>query len=307
MRFLSILRCSLIVGCVLSLAGTGHLSAADDTSGRPNIVLIVTDDQGADSLGCYGNPVIKTPHFDQLAAEGVRFDHCFASASSCSPNRSVILTGLHHHANGMYGLQGNRENFSSFSTVKSLPWFLAQAGYRTALVGKYHVAPAAVYPFDALLPGNSKNPIEMAERCRPFIASQDRRSFFLYFCPTTPHVFGGPGEDGFGNRPEGYPGETPVRYDPKEVIVPSYLPDIPETRVALAQYYQAVSRADQGLGRLVQILKEAGQYDRTVILYVSDNGHSMPMAKATLYDAGIRLPCIVRTPWQQKRGWSTAP
>ena len=148
----------------------------------------------------------------------------------------------------------------------------------------------------------------MAEKSRDFVAAKGDGPFFLYFCTAAPHVGGGTFEDlpyqpdRLSNRPEGYPGVEAVKYAPKDVIVPPYLPDIPETRAELAQYYQAVSRADQGVGSLVDILEETSSLDNTVIIFVSDNGHVMPLAKATLYDAGIRLPCIVRTPWQKNRG-----
>ena len=68
---------------------------------RPNIVLIVADDHGLDALGCYGNPVIKTPNLDALAADGTRFTAAFCTTASCSPSRSVILSGQHNHRNGI--------------------------------------------------------------------------------------------------------------------------------------------------------------------------------------------------------------
>jgi N-sulfoglucosamine sulfohydrolase len=275
---------------------------------RPDVVLIVTDDQGRDSLGCYGNPVIKTPHLDRLAADATRFEFAFASASSCSPNRSVLLTGRHHFANGQFGLAGKPHNFSSYADEQSLPAMLRAAGYRTARVGKYHVAPESVFPFETVVPGDANNPVAMAENSRALIADTDPRPFFLYFCTTAPHVGGGRAEElpfkpeRFYNKADGYPGTPRVTYRPEDVIVPPYLPDIPETRAELAQYYEAVSRADAGVGRLVEILKAAGRYENTLLLFLSDNGHSLPMAKATLYDAGIHLPFIVRAPGQRTRG-----
>ncbi len=279
-------------------------SGAFAATPRPDIVLIVTDEQGRDSLGCYGNPVIRTPG---LAAEGTRFDHAYASASSCSPNRSVLLTGRHHFANGPFGLAGKPHNFSSYTDEQRFPASLREAGYRTARVGKYHVAPESVYPFEKPLPGNAHDPVAMAENSRAVIAAADPRPYFLYFCTSAPHVGGGRAEElpfkpeRFHNQAGGYPSTPRVTYRPDEVIVPSYQPDIPETRAELAQYYEAVSRADAGVGRLVEIPKAAGRYENTRIIPHSDNGHSLPMAKATLYDAGIRLPFIVRAPGRRLR------
>jgi N-sulfoglucosamine sulfohydrolase len=275
---------------------------------RPNIVLIVGDDHGRGDLGCYGHPVIKTPNLDALAAGGVRFTHAFCTTASCSASRSVILSGLYNHANGQYGLQHAYHHFASFDTVRGLPVLLTQAGYRTARVGKYHVAPEAAYQFDVHLPGNERNGVLMADNCRSFLAAEDNRPFFLYFCTADPHRGGGKATDlphqpdRFGNRAQGYAGVDEVKYDPKDVVVPDFLPDIPECRAELAQYYQAVSRVDQGVGRLIEHLKKAGKYDNTVILYISDNGIPFPGAKTTTYEPGLNLPCIVRTPGQKNRG-----
>lgn len=291
-----------------SLLAVPSRAAEGPAEGRSNIVLIVSDDHGQGDLGCYGNRAIHTPHLDALAAEGVRFTNAFCTTASCSASRSVILSGLYSHANGQYGLQHSYHHFVSFDTVKGLPVFLSQAGYRTARIGKYHVAPEASYRFDATLPGNSRSPVQMAENCRRFVAAEDPRPFFLYFCTSDPHRGGGKAEDlphqpdRFGNRPQGYPGIEEVTHNPADVIVPDFLPDIPECRAELAQYYQSVSRVDQGVGRLIEILKAAGRYDNTVVIYISDNGIPFPGAKTTVYEPGLNLPCIVRTPWQKARG-----
>jgi N-sulfoglucosamine sulfohydrolase len=215
---------------------------------KPNILLIISDDHGTDAVGCYGNPVIKTPNLDNLAKEGVRFTHAFCTTSSCSPSRSVILTGLHNHANGMYGLQHSYHHFSSLDNIKSLPNYLAEGGYRTARIGKFHLAPEHVYKFETVLSGGAANdmesigrsPVEMANQCRNFINNQDKRPFFLLFALDDPHrglpFKSWPDPNPFGNRPQGYPGVKTQNYDPGEVTVPSFLPDIPECRAELAEY-----------------------------------------------------------------------
>ncbi|MCK4753057.1 MAG: sulfatase-like hydrolase/transferase, partial [Planctomycetes bacterium] len=112
---------------------------AGNNGKKPNIVLYVSDDHGLDALGCYGNPIIKTPNMDSLAAEGVRFTNAFCTSASCSASRSVILSGMYNHANGQYGHQHGYHHFVSFDKVKSLPVLLSEAGYRTARAGKLHV------------------------------------------------------------------------------------------------------------------------------------------------------------------------
>ena len=269
---------------------------------RPNIVLIVADDHGTDDMGCYGNSAIKTPALDQLASEGVRFNKAYCTTASCSASRSVILSGIYNHANGQYGHQHAYHHFSSFSHLKTLPVLLSENGYVTARIGKYHVAPEEVYKFDVVLKGGGRNNVAMADSTKKFIAGHKSKPFFLYFCFNDPHRGGGTNEnnpykpDRFGNSDEGFTGVERNRPDPGEVIVPDYLPDTPPSRAELVEYYESVNRLDQGVGRLVQHIKDAGLWENTIFMYISDNGIAFPGAKTNVYNPGMRLPCIVRNP-----------
>src|SRR5262245_31905809 len=119
----------------LTLAALSLGSAAPAAEpARHNILLLVADDLGLD-LGCYGNTVIKTPHLDALAKNGVRFSHAFAAVSSCSPSRASLYSGLHTHTSGQYGLAHATHHFQTFDNVKSLPRTLRDAGYRTGIIG----------------------------------------------------------------------------------------------------------------------------------------------------------------------------
>ncbi|HHW10425.1 MAG TPA: sulfatase [Firmicutes bacterium] len=274
---------------------------------RPNIVLIVADDHGREALGCYGNPVIKTPHLDQLAAEGVRFTHSFCTTASCAASRSVIMTGLYNHSNGTYGHTHAHHHFSCFEHVRTLPALLGEGGYRTGRVGKKHYAPDHLFPFHWGIKDNAfgRDDVRMAESCRSFI--REAEPFFLYYCSHNPHrervVKSHPLQpNNFGNPETSFPGDQEQTYAEDEVIIPPFLADIPESRAELAQYYQSISRLDRGVGRLIKILKEEGKYDNTVIIYISDNGAAFPQAKTTLYEPGTNLPCIVRSPLHHKRG-----
>ncbi|WP_276168173.1 sulfatase family protein [Zobellia alginiliquefaciens] len=272
----------------------------------PNIILFVADDHGTDAIGAYGNKVIKTPNLDQLAAEGVRFDNAYCTSASCAASRSVILTGLYGHATGSYGHVHDYHHFSSYNNVKSLPVLLEKSGYETARIGKYHVAPESVYHFQKVLEANPRNTVEMAEKCKDVLNSD--KPFFLYFCTDDPHR-GAPFEsepwnlpNSFGNKKEGYEGVETVTYDPKDVVVPSFLPDSKESREEIAQYYQSVSRIDQGFGKLMKMLKETGKDKNTVVIYISDNGMAFPGAKTTVYEPGIKLPCIIKDPFANLKG-----
>lgn len=265
-----------------------------------NIILFVADDLGR-QLGCYGDKVARTPQLDSLAADGTRFEWAFCTTSSCSPSRSVILTGLQNHANGQYGLQHATHNFSTRSFVKPLPMLLKQAGYRTCSIGKVHVQPEDLYRFERYandgIVGGGRNAFRMAENAEKFMREEDPRPFFIYFCPTDPHR----AQTGFANETE-YPGIKVERFDPAEIAVPHFLPDQPEVRKELAEYYQSISRVDQGVGRLMNALKATAHLDDTLIIFLSDNGSPFPGAKTNLYDAGTRLPLIIRSPDQKARG-----
>lgn len=279
-----------------------------------NIVFFITDDEGQ-TLGCYGDPVAVTPNVDRLAAEGTLFLNAFATTASCSASRSVVLSGLHNHKNGQYGHQHHFHKFASFHNVVSLslPRVLANAGYRTAQIGKYHVAPEPVYHFETYLNGNGRSTVALAEACRDFITDRsDERPFFLYVGTTDPHRGGGTDQtsklelkpDLFGNKPNrgAYPGVKEVFFDRADVPVPAWLPDTPETREEVAQYYQSCARIDQGVGRLMAILKDAGLYDKTLFVFTSDHGMAFSGGKTTVYEAGLKVPFIVRNPYEQNRG-----
>jgi len=293
---------------ILALAAAAGCTQQSIQDTRPNIILIVADDHGLDALGCYGNSVIKTPNLDNLASRGVRFTNSFCTSASSSASRSVIMTGLYNHSIGHYGHAHDYHHFSTYDTVKSLPVMLADNGYLTARIGKYHLAPDKVYSFQQVLPANPRNTVEMANNSKEFISTAGKKPFFLYFCTDDPHRDFPYKSDpwnipnNFGNKPEGYPGVEAIKYSPDEVIVPPFLPDTPESRAELAEYYQSVSRIDQGIGHLMQILEETGKMENTVIIYISDNGIAFPGAKTTLYDPGMRVPCIVSAPGIERKG-----
>jgi N-sulfoglucosamine sulfohydrolase len=152
----------------------------------------------------------------------------------------------------------------------------------------------------------------MAEQAKEFITMDSEKPFFLYFATSDPHRGGGKDltserklkPDLFGNKPNRthHEGVKEVFYDPKTVPIPSFLTDTPETREELVHYYQSVSRIDQGVGRLVEILKEAELYDKTLIVFTSDHGMAFAGGKTTVYEGGLKVPFVVRNPYEEKRG-----
>ena len=278
---------------------------------QAHIVLFVADDLSCD-LGCYDNPVMRTPHIDRFAADSIRFTNAFATTASCSASRSVILSGLHNHATAQYGHEHHYHHFRTYDWIRTLPRLLHDHGYRTIRVGKFHVAPASTYPFEHVLKADNRGLAAMCKAVRPLLAERDDRPLFLYICTADPHRSGETVDshplaaNRFGNRgPGGYPQIDVVEYQPDEVLVPPFLPDTPACRAELAQYYQAVSRVDQGFGLLTETLKRAGIYDESLILFTSDHGIAMPGAKTTVYEPGLRVPLLVKSPATSQPGQSS--
>ena len=277
---------------------------------RPNIVVMVADDLGLETVGCYGNEVIKTPHIDSLGEDGVTFTNAFCTTASCAASRSVILTGQQNHTNGTYGHTHGKHHFACFENIDTLPKLMNEAGYCTACIGKRHWAPENAFPFRNKMgiAEYGRDNVRMAEACRSFI--EDVNPFFLYWCSMDPHRGGGSVEDHplkpdrFGNPETSFDGDEEQFYSEEDVCVPDFLPDIPEVRAELAQYYQSISRLDRGVGRLLQILKDAGKYDNTLLIFISDNGAAFPASKTTLYEPGMKLPCLVKVPGNAFAGTS---
>lgn len=260
-----------------------------------NILMLISDDQGIDQIGCYGNPKVDTPNLDNLAKNGVRFTHAFTPSSSCSASRGSILTGLYPHQNGQYGHEHSHHNFRLHEWVQPLPMLLKARGYQTGLIGKLHVGGSEEQlPFDfviseAEVQGN-RDVQTMAIKAGEFFNLDSSQPFFLLMGYSDPHRGGS-----FGNNIE-YPGISTKTYQPDEVIVPNYVPDIPEAYVEMTETYQAIARLDTGIGMVIEQLKQSGRYDDTLILYLTDNGIPFPGGKTNLYNPGANLPLIMSHP-----------
>lgn len=276
-----ILLLFLAVLCSLSLIA--HAAAAPQTE-RPNFILYITDDITADDLGCYGHPVIQTPHLDQMAREGLLFTRAILTASSCSPSRCSLITGRYPHNTGAPELH------TELPEVQPLfPEKLREAGYYTVLSGKHHMGPNANPAFEEIRqgqgPGGQEEWVDIL-RNRP-----KDRPFFFWFASADAHR--GWQIDDIGPH-----------YDPADVIVPPYMVDTPETRQDLAGYYHEVSRSDRYAGRLRQELERQGIAENTYLIYISDNGRPFPRDKTRMYESGIRSPLIVWAPGRIAQGVS---
>jgi len=276
-------RVLLAVALLMSIGGAMLPAFGAAASSAPvNFLVFLADDQGEGDLGCYGHPVLKTPHIDRLAAEGMRFDRAFLTISSCSPSRSSILTGRYPHNTGAEDLHQPLP-----PDQKTVARYLHGAGYHCMSVGKWHLGQDEQRHWDRVVECAGRDTADLAVgllRDRP----RDK-PFFFWVASKDPH------------RP--FDGDAIKRpHDPAEVVVPPYLPDHPLIRKELAQYYDEITRLDEHVGLIRAELEKQGVLDRTFIVYLSDNGMPFPRAKTTLYDSGIHTPLIVRYPPLVKPG-----
>lgn len=162
---------------------------------KRNVLVLIGDDAGFETQ-VYNNSVCQTPHLNRLAQRSLIFKKAFTSVSSCSPSRSAILSGLPQHQNGMYGLHHGVHHFNSFDGVRSLPLILSQHNIRTGIIGKKHVGPDYVYPFDYAETEENHSILQvgrnitfMRHLARQFLQNtSDHRPFFCTLGFTTPIV-----------------------------------------------------------------------------------------------------------------------
>ncbi len=268
--------------------------AAELAKATPNILFCISDDQGYDHTGANGDPVIQTPAFDRIAREGIRFIHAFCDAPTCGPSRSAILTGQH-----IWRLEeaGNIHSTlpSKFATYTEL---LEESGYAIGYTGKGW-SPGRLEPGgrtrnpagDPFLGRTIKSPArgisnrDYAGNFSDFMAQlPDGKPFCFWLGTHEPHR-------GFAAGSGAASGK-----DPAKVIVPAYLPDNLIVRNDILDYYVEVEHFDQMVNRAVTILEKKGLLENTIVVVTSDHGMPFPRAKASLYDAGSRVPLAVRWP-----------
>jgi arylsulfatase A-like enzyme len=289
-RFREILTLALVAmlasetGATTPLAGTRAEAGQAIAAKRPNIVLIIADDWSFPHAGIYGDRTVSTPNFDRIAREGARFTHAFAAAPSCTPSRAALLTGqaVHRLEEG-----GNLHGFLP-ERYPVYPDLLEQAGYAVGFAGKGW-GPGRFEPG-----GRSRNPAgPLFKTFDEFLQQRAAgRPFCFLFGSTDPHrpYDSGSGAAG-GLRADG-------------VEVPAFLPDTSEVRNDLLDYYFEVQRFDRQIGQIVDALEQSKALDNTVIVITSDNGMPFPRAKATVYDAGARVPLAIRWPGTARAGLS---
>jgi arylsulfatase A-like enzyme len=271
-------RLAFAVFCpLLGALGLRAATAPTAAPARPNILLILADNWRYPHAGALGDPLARTPAFDRVAREGVVFTHTFNPVPSCSPTRSCLLTGKIAHQLG--------ERASLWSAFPRdtpiVTQLLREAGYAIGYSGK----PWA--PGNVEISGWKENPV--GPKFASFADFDARRPagapFFFWLGNTDTATKG-------GRLP--YLADAQAKLDATQLVIPPELPDCPEVRQDLLNYYGGVMKLDEEATRALAVLEKSGQLDDTVIIYTSDNGWQLPRGLANCYDAGSRVPLAIR-------------
>jgi arylsulfatase A-like enzyme len=236
----------------------------------------MADDWAYPHAGVCGDPVVKTPTFDRVAREGFLFTHAFSAAPSCTPSRAAILTGQAPHRLEEGG------NLHGFLPKKFpvYPDLLEEAGYVVGFTGK------SWGPGNVQAGGRARNPAGPSFKgFKEFLKTVSaEKPFCFWFGSGDPHR---PYEKGSG---------LAAGMKREDVVVPPYLPDTPEIRSDILDYYVEVQRFDRNVGEVLRALEESGKAANTLVIITGDNGWPFPRSKANLYDSGTRQPFAVRWP-----------
>ncbi|MEN8680423.1 MAG: sulfatase-like hydrolase/transferase [Akkermansiaceae bacterium] len=248
---------------------------------RPNILWLSAEDINA-HFGCYGDPNAMTPNLDQLAREGVRYTNAYTAAGVCAPCRSTIITGMYQTSIGTMHM---RSSAVLPDSIKPFPIYLRNSGYYCTNNSKTD------YQFKA--PKETWD--ESSGKAHWKKRKESNKPFFAVFNFTGCHESGIAGDARYKSVTKGLsPGE---RQDPAKLkTLPPYYPDTPRVREDWKRNYELITAMDAWVGNHITALKEAGEYENTIIVYWSDHGVGLPRAKRWLYDSGTRIPLIVRIP-----------
>jgi len=299
-------RRDFLAGTALGSVGLmGGCAVPEEEAAKPNVVLVMTDDQGYGDLGCHGNNIVRTPRIDNLAKESVEFSRFYVSPV-CAPTRSSLLTGRYHLRTNVHGVTAGRETMRENEIT--LAEALREAGYRTGLFGKWHLGEHYPYVphaqgfdefagfrnghwnnyFDSMLERNGE-PYQtegyIADACTGEAMSfidrcvEDERPFFCYLPYNPPHS----------------PFQLPERY--YEMYAGADVPGV--TKAA----YGMCTNIDENMGRLLAKIDEHLLAENTIFIYMTDNGPNgdrynggLRGRKGSVYDGGIRVPFYLRFP-----------
>jgi arylsulfatase A-like enzyme len=299
---------------------------ADEAPPRPNVLVIITDQLRAQSIGCMGNADVKTPAIDRLASEGLLFRQTFANTPVCCPARAIFLTGQYAHRNGMVA-----NDLRLRETSVTLAKLLRAENYQTGLIGKWHLDggprdPGFVPPgprrqgfdfwaayecrHDAFHPlwfGDKPEPVRsdkfepeaLTDVAMDFLQNHKEGPFFLVLSMGPPH------------DPYGAPDTYTKMYDPQKLTMrPNWKEGVPQAgRKEIAAYYASITAIDDQIGRLMRTLKDLDLEKNTIVLFTADHGDMLgsqgTLLKRKPWEESIRVPGVLRYPARVKAGRTT--
>ncbi len=298
----------LVVAAIFSMVASLPAVATEIASEQPNILFILTDDQGYGDLEAHGHPYLQTPHTNRLREESVRFDNFYVSPS-CSPTRAALLTGQHEFRNAVTHTLQPREHL--FKDAVTLPQLLKTAGYTTGFIGKWHLGDGPGYnPEHRGFDWCATNPMGPRKHFDPemirngvrtqrkgfredlffdeamtFIEEAGDQPFFCYLATYSPH--------------------TPLAA-PESYIAPFRAAGLNDTH---ATYLAMIENLDTNVGRMLDFLEAKGLDENTIIIFMNDNGVTegldvynagMRGCKCTAWEGGTRAMSFWRWPkhWQ---------
>ncbi len=312
------LKCTGLGALGAAVAAVEWTDGAESKAGRPNVILVLTDDQGYGDLSSHGNPVLRTPNLDRLREQSIRLTD-FHVAPMCTPTRGEILSGLDALRNRARHVCGGLTMLRT--DVQTMADVFRAGGYRTGMFGKWHLGDS--YPYLPQYRGFE----EVVHHKSWGITSAADRWGNDYFDDTYSH-------NGQLRKYEGYctdvwfreatnwmkaraaAGERFFCYLPTNAphtphfVPPEYAQPYKQPRVP-AEFFGMIANIDENMGRLMTMLDETGLAENTILIFMTDNGGTagvrlfnagMRDGKTSLYDGGHRVPCFVRWPGGKLRG-----
>lgn len=308
----------------------GPVLAAD--APKPNVVVMMTDDQRADFLSCAGHPFLKTPNIDRIAAEGYRYANMFVTNALCAPSRATLLTGQYSHSHGVRDNLGSKLN----PDVPWLPHLLRDAGYEVAFCGKSHVPgnfrdKTWDYYFGYTGQGNYLKPViaesgpdgkvgpdrpqegwiddVVTDKAIAWMKKDRKKPFVLFLFFKSPHRAWQPAPrnktlyaDAVVKKPALWddPGLGKPRAFLQAANMIGQYPDVKNFDEMIRDYCRCITGVDDNVGRVLKALEETKALDQTAVMYTSDNGFFLGewqrFDKRFMHEPSIRVPLLLRLP-----------
>lgn len=283
----------ILVSCVSLLSSGNLLLAQKAETTRPNIIWLMAEDMGLD-LECYGMPGVKTPNLNRLAQEGALFTKAYCSSPICSPNRSAMMVGVDQFETNTQHHRSNRD-VPLMAPYRPITSPLREAGY-TCLLGHSTVLQKGTktdcnFKHKAVGPYDGVKAFGLFDAQRDFTAAD--QPFFSQIQLKVTH------------RGDWWNGVRQASKHPvalAEVVLPPFMADTPEIRYDWATYLDTVEYMDDEVGGIMQLIKDQGIEDNTIVIFIADNGRCNLRGKGYLQEPGIHVPMIVWAPGHLEAG-----